>query len=492
MNPAAASALYDAASTRALERFALADSALVGSELMERAGAAVFAVLRRYWPAARRIAVVCGPGNNGGDGFVIARLAAAAGLDARVHLLAEPARLRGDAAAAYAALLAAGLAPVMGACDLGDAEVVVDALLGIGLDRDVGGQQAQAIERINAAALPVLSVDVPSGIDATSGRCWGMAVRATVTVSLVTLKQGLVTGAGPDYAGALEVDYLGLPASAYAAVPPTAQAIAYADLCHVLVPRRRTAHKGDHGHVLVIGGAPGCGGAARMAAEAAARCGAGLVSLATHPAHAASITALCPEIMCHGVSSAAELAPLLARATVIAIGPGLGQSAWATAVWSDARDSRLPQVVDADALNLLARAADVREDRVLTPHPGEAARLLGAAAAPVRNDRFAAANALRRRYGGVVLLKGAGTIIASAGQVPQVVRDGNPGMATGGMGDVLTGVIAALIAQGFALPQAAALGACVHAHAGDVAAALGERGLLATDLLPFLRAAVNP
>ena len=484
--------LYDAAATRALEHYAIASLGLTGLTLMERAGRAVFEALRRRWPQARRILILCGAGNNGGDGYVVARLAHAAGLAARVVMLSSQARLRGDGASAFRAMHETGITPFSGDGWFDGIDVVVDALLGTGLERRVEGVYAEAIARINACSLPVLSVDLPSGIDASNGRCHGVAVRATATVSLVSLKQGLGTGEAPAYTGALEWQAIDLPRAVFEAVPPTAQCIDHAHLRSLFAPRPRTAHKGDHGHVLVIGGAPGYGGAARMAAEAAARVGAGLVSLATHPSHAASLTVQRPEIMCCGVDTAGDLAPLLARATVVAIGPGLGQSGWAQRVWAAVRDCAQPQVVDADGLNLLAADPDQRELRVLTPHPGEAARLAGVAKHLIQADRYAAAADLCARYGGVVLLKGAGTIIASAGELPLVVRDGNPGMASGGMGDVLTGVIGGLLAQGFAPRVAAAAGACVHAHAADRAALAGERGLMAGDLLPLLRAAVNP
>lgn len=492
MNLPTAQDLYDAAATRALEHYAVAQLGITGRTLMERAGAAVFADLRQHWPAARCITIVCGAGNNGGDGYVVARLAAAAGLQPRVVMLNGEARLRGDGASAYRALRAAGITPTDNAAWFEGAELVVDAVLGTGLERTVEGVYAEAIARINKCGLPILSVDVPSGINASTGLCHGTAVRADATLSLVTMKQGLVTGDAPAYTGALRWHDIGLPPTVYTAVPATAVAIAHADLQGLFGLRPRNAHKGHHGHVLVIGGAPGFGGAGRMAAEAAARVGAGLVSLATHPSHAATLTTERPEIMCHGVANEADLAPLLARATVVAIGPGLGSSPWAQKLWAAMRDCEQVQVVDADGLNLLAADPERRAARILTPHPGEAARLAGVTTQAINADRFAAAAALCQRFGGVVLLKGAGTVVASENELPVVVRDGNPGMASGGMGDVLTGVIAGLLAQGMAPRVAAAAGACVHAHAADRAAAAGERGLLAGDLMTVLRAVVNP
>jgi NAD(P)H-hydrate epimerase len=259
----------------------------------------------------------------------------------------------------------------------------------------------------------------------------------------------------------------------------------------VLPPRPRSAHKGRHGHVLVIGGGPGMGGAARLAGEAALRVGAGLVSVVAHPRSSTALVGR-PELMCTMVEQPGELTPLLARASVVAIGPGLGQDRWGRALLQAAFSSGLPAVVDADALNLLAQQAQRRDDWVLTPHPGEAARLLGSESAVVQADRLGAARELQRRYGGTVVLKGAATIVQSAGAMPAICDRGNPGMAVAGMGDVLTGVVAGIAAQCQDLALAAEAGVFVHAEAGDRAARSGERGLLAGDVLGELRGCVNP
>lgn len=255
--------------------------------------------------------------------------------------------------------------------------------------------------------------------------------------------------------------------------------------------RPRNTHKGDYGRVLVIGGDHGMSGAVRLAAEAAARVGAGLVCIATRSAHAEHISAQRPELLCYGVENANELRPLLDPANVIVIGPGLGQSPWARQLFSAVLETDLPCVVDADALNLLAAEPVVREAWVFTPHPGEAARLLACSSADIQADRFNAVREVRRRYGGVVVLKGAGTLVAAGDEPVDICVGGNPGMASAGMGDVLSGVIAGLIAQGLSLRDAARLGVWLHAEAGDRAARAGERGLLAGDLMPYLRRLVN-
>jgi len=461
---------------------------------MRRAGAAAYRLLRRRWPAATRVAIVCGPGNNGGDGWVVAELAQRDGLRPSVLAHGDPQGLGPDAAAARAAALAAGV-PVVGSGTLPEhAEVIVDALFGIGLTREVSGEFRVAIDAINAAAArgrPVLALDIPSGLHADTGVALGAAVRADATITFIGVKRGLVTGAAAAHVGRLAFDALGTPASIFDAVPACARRVRYPALRRKLPVRARTAHKGDHGHVLIVGGAPGYAGAARLAAEAALRVGAGLVSAAVHPDCAALLNAGRPEIMVHAVADAAALAPLLRRASVVAIGPGLAQLAWSAELFSVVRDAPLPLVLDADALNLLARDPQRRDDWCLTPHPGEAARLLGSGTPDIAADRYAAAAALNARYGGVVVLKGAGSLVSSAGGGVDVIADGNPGMASGGMGDVLTGVIAALQAQGLGLHDAAVFGAALHAAAADAAAVDGERGLLASDLFGPLRRLVN-
>lgn len=493
--------LYTAAAVRALDRSAIEGHGVPGQTLMERAGAAAFEVLRQTWPLAGRLAVLCGTGNNGGDGYVVARLAHAAGRSVAVLQVGDAGRASGDAAASLAAMRAAGLAPEpWRGQELNRFDLLVDALLGTGpstglrtgLDRETGGDYAAAIAAINASGVPVLAIDIPSGLHADTGRALGDAVIADATVSFIGLKQGLFTGSAAEHCGCIHFADLDVPASVYEAVNATAERVRRADFIHLLARRRRAGHKGDYGHVLVVGGDHGYSGAPRMAAEAAARVGAGRVSVATRSAHAAIVPAARPEIMSRGVDDPASLLALVRRATVLAVGPGLGQSDWAAELMAVALECGLPMVADADALNLLA-VDPARNDRwVLTPHPGEAARLLGRSNAAVETDRFAAARAMQRQYGGVCVLKGAGTIIDDGAGLPAVCDAGNPGMASGGMGDVLTGVIAGLIAQGLDLAAAAKLGVCLHAEAGDDAAREGERGLLASDLMPWLRRLVNP
>ncbi|WP_295388416.1 NAD(P)H-hydrate dehydratase [uncultured Thiodictyon sp.] len=489
-------ALYRADQVRDLDRAAIAVHGIPGIELMNRAGRAAYDLLRARWPGVGRLTVLAGLGNNGGDGYVVARLARTDGLDVRVLQLGDLSRVGGEAALALNAYRAAGGAidPFEGLSERPG--VIVDALFGTGLDRPVAGPWAAAIAAVNVSGAPVLAIDCPSGLAADTGAVLGDAVRAAATISFIGLKQGLFTGAGPDYGGALYFDALEVPAAVYAGMAPSARRTDWVEQSARLLPRRRTAHKGDFGHVLAIGGAPGMSGAARLAGEAALRAGAGLVTVATHPAHAPLLNLTRPELMVGPVDDPESLDGPIERATAIAIGPGLGRGPWGRRLWERVRGCGKPLVVDADALNLLAESPATYPDWVLTPHPGEAARLLGCTTADIGRDRFAAARQIQQRYGGVVVLKGAGTLIqGQPDRPPALCTDGNPGMATAGAGDVLTGVIAALLAQGRAMgldaAAAAGLGVCWHAAAGDRAAQDGERGLIAGDILAALRPVAN-
>ncbi len=479
-------ALYTTAQVRAMDRHAIDTLGVPGFELMQRAAEAALGVLLAHWPRARRLCLLCGPGNNGGDAWLLGALALERGLAVRAVALGGAGS--DDAARARQAFVDAG-GEVVAASDavaLDDADVWVDGLFGTGLARPPRGAAADLIERVNAGARSVLALDVPSGLDADSGQAHAPSVRATVTVSFVAHKRGLFTGDAADYCGSLHLERLDLPDPPASIGAPDAMLMAIGPT----LPRRaRNSHKGDHGHVLALGGDLGMGGAVRLCGEAALRCGAGLVSVATRRAHVPALVAARPELMAHAVEDQVDLQPLLARADVLALGPGLGQGEWGRAVWQAALGSDACRVLDADALNLLAaQPRSIGPDAVITPHPGEAARLLGITTHEVQKDRFSAARALATRFDVVAVLKGSGSLVAAPEGRVAVCPWGNPGMAGGGMGDVLTGVIAALLAQGLTPWDAACLGVALHARAGDRAAgAGGERGLLASDLFPHLR-----
>ena len=479
------SALFTTAQVRALDQAAIGDG-IAGIELMERAARAALDALRRRWLQARSLCVLCGPGNNGGDGFLLAALARAAGLQASV--IALPGQPSGDAALARERFVGDGGEMSSVTEKLPDADVYVDALFGSGLNRAPAGDAARLITAVNAQFRPVLALDVPSGMDSDTGVAFEPCLRATATICFVGWKRGLFTANGPDQCGERSLATLAIPSQVYAHAEADAMLLAP----QTLPPRPRDSHKGRYGHVLAIGGDLGAGGAVRMCGEAAARVGAGLVSIATREANVGPVLSARPELMPQGVHVPRNLEPLLARASVLAVGPGLGQDDWGQGLWYTGLDAGKPTVLDADGLNLLAgRSRALPEHVVLTPHPGEAARLLEVTTADVQADRFAAARRLAQKYSAVVVLKGAGSLIADANGRTAVCPWGNPGMASGGMGDVLTGVIAGLLAQGLDTWDAACLGVGLHARAGDLAARAGERGLLASDLFPYLRALVN-
>jgi len=483
---------------RELDRIAIEEQGIAGYELMCRAGQFAFDAIRGRYPVAHNWLVYCGSGNNAGDGYVIGRLAIEAGLRVKVVAVSDPDKLSGDAARAWESFQAAGGQSEAFATsgDVGNRtqyDLVIDALLGTGLMRPVEGAYADAVAAIAEHTVPVVAVDIPSGLNGCTGEIMGVSVAADMTVTFVGLKQGLFLGAGAKLCGDVIYSDLGIAEVDRQRVKPVLRCVGLAQR-EALLPRRgRDAHKGRFGHVLVVGGNAGMGGAVRLTGEAVLRSGAGLASVATRPENVASVLAGRPELMCLGVNKAGELDPLLARASLVAVGPGLGQDNWARDLLSRVLSAGLPVVLDADALNLLAASPERRDNWVLTPHPGEAARLLGVSPAEVQKDRRGALEQLQARYGGTVLLKGAGTLVSNGEGLPWLVRAGNPGMASAGMGDVLTGIIAAVLAQcaDADTAGAVALAAWLHATAGDRAAVNGERGLLATDVIAELRSCLN-
>jgi len=515
--------IYSTAQVRGFDRHAIDELGIEGFELMRRAGQAALDFLRAGWPEARSLVIYCGAGNNGGDGYVLAALAAAAGLEARVVAVIDPATLTGDAARALGLAREAGIG-IAGFAEAGAAEptgatgaaaagsaddrvVLVDALLGTGLTRDVDGALAEAVARLNAATGPVLALDVPTGLDSDTGAIRGVAVEADATITFVGQKSGLYLGAGPGCRGRLGFAALGLPDAVYRTARPVLRRLDPADLGLILKRRSRMSHKGLNGRVLIVGGQPGMAGAARLAAEAALRSGAGLVHAAVAPESVAAVMAGRPEIMCRGVTRPADFDDWTEAADVVVVGPGLGRAAWGTELAEAMFSSDRPLVVDADALNHLAANRSGRGNWVLTPHPGEAGRLLGSSAGAVQLARDEAAAALARDYRAIVVLKGACSLVArpapGGARNERIAEDGetaavavcdygNPGMATGGMGDVLSGVIGGLGAELGLSAATVETAVLAHALAGDDAAEDGERGLVASDLFVHLRRRVNP
>ena len=507
--------LYKAHQVALLERLAVEKLKITSYELMKLAGGSVFRTIKSYYPQATNLLVLAGCGNNAGDGYVVAALAQLSGMSAEVFQLCEDEKLEGDAKLAfgYAKSSKVGMRFLDKVNDIekfcNTKTVIVDALLGTGINRPVSDSYKKVILAINHLDRPVVSVDLPSGLNVDTGKAMGLAVRAHVTVTFVGLKQGLLTGDGKEFAGEIVFDNLDIPDfifSSGGAPGPSSQRI---DINYVtpsyLGRRKKSSHKGDHGHVIVLGGDLACGGAGIMAAEAAMRSGAGLVTLVSRSEHRSAALARCPELMVVGTEDKNfDLGGVLKKASAIAIGPGLGTGKWGQGILSEVLDLNLtyktPLLIDADALNLLSERRDLignvkAGNWVLTPHPGEAARLLKSTKERVQADRFNAVKELAEMWGGACLLKGSGSLTCSnePAKTIYLCSEGNAGMASGGMGDVLSGIIASLIAQGLTLSDALNFGICIHGQAGDLASdVLGERGLLATDLFPYLRPLLNP
>lgn len=475
--------LYSCAQIRACEQHALQLYHLDDYQLMHQAGTQAFAFILKRFASIRHIAVFCGSGNNAGDGYILARLAHEHGLMVTIYQckafddLAPLVRTTALEAQAAGVEFQSADEPLDG-----DVELIVDALLGIGLRGAVYGVIASAIHQINSSGLPVVSLDIPSGLNADNGQVLNAAVHASMTFSFIGLKVGMYTLDGPDYCGTVYCHHLQLE-SYLTTLHPSAQLLSDKNL-PVLPKRKKNSHKGEYGHVLVIGGGLGMPGAVALAAKAALRAGAGAVTIATRPEHSSAVLPLAPEAMVCGIENTSELEQLLKRASFCIIGPGLGDSAWAHQLFVAAVSSQLPMVIDASALGLLAQYPQMDDNWILTPHPGEAAALLACTNKDVQRDRLHAAALIQQTYGGVVVLKGVGSIIHTVEQKVFICPKGNPGMASAGMGDVLSGIIAGLCAQGLTLSKAAALGVWTHAAAGDLVAEVqGERGILASDLI---------
>jgi NAD(P)H-hydrate epimerase len=485
--------LYSATQVRALDAHAIDELGIAGYTLMKRAGEAALRYLRTRWPTSHRIVIVCGSGNNGGDGYVLARFAQAAGLTVSVLHAGPVSALRGDARQAYEDFRASGGQIQPFAAERLDAgELIVDALLGTGMRGGVREELAQVIRAINTRKLPVFSLDVPSGLDADTGAAAGEAVRAEATVTFAGLKTGLFVGDGPEFSGSVFFDDLELTATQPAGFAPALTRISEPEIHEALPRRARAANKGDFGRVLIVGSGSGMPGAVRLAGEACLRVGAGLVTVAVAPENVAAIAAGRPELICLALENEQVLLEAMKRAEVIAVGPGLGRTGWASWALAAVLGSDKPLVVDADALNLLAaQGLTPRDNWILTPHPGEAGRLLDISAQEVQRDRIGALARLLERCHGTVVLKGAGTLVGTSGRTPGLCERGNPGMASAGMGDVLTGAIAGILAQCGDPWRAARVGVLVHALAGDAAARAGERGLLAGDVARELQRCVN-
>lgn len=506
--------LVDSDSMRALDRKAIREFGIKGLVLMENAGRGVADAVEKVLDKDRpgRIAVVAGKGNNGGDGFVSARHLHNRGHDVTVFALAETKEIKGDAGTnariwermgGRTICITSGRDLRKNTTLLRHASVIVDAIFGTGLGSEVRGIYGDVIDTINSLEKPVVAVDIPSGMDATTGRVLGRAVRAHLTATMAFAKIGCYLYPGRDYTGRVEVVDIGMPPEVCEGEKIRWNLIDSSMVGRLLGPRRRDTHKGTYGHVLIIGGSTGKSGAVYMAGMGAMRVGTGLATVAVPEGLNPVMEAKTTEVMSHplpetitgtlGEHALDETRRILAGKNAVVLGPGLGtldMLGFVEKVVSMCAESGLPVVLDADALNslgtgvsVLKKAAGRGAGIVLTPHPGEMSRLLGTDTGEVQADRIGCAERLAEETGAVVVLKGASTVVAASGSI-YINPTGNPGMATAGTGDVLSGMIGGLLAQGLAPVDAAVASVYLHGLAGDEAAArIGEAGLMATDLL---------
>jgi hydroxyethylthiazole kinase-like uncharacterized protein yjeF len=526
-------ALYTAEQVSNLDRLAKTEFAVDGYDLMVQAGEAAFSSVISQWPAVKQLIILCGGGNNGGDGLVVARLAKQHHIEVQIVMPVDMVNLSGEARQAADDVLASGLTilnpdqadwPLSLEGSAASCEVIiVDALFGSGLSGEVTPPYESLINQANNSGLPILAIDVPSGLNATTGVVGSCAILAHVTLTMIDYKQGLFTGDGPAHCGDVRLARLNLPDQVRKLEASSSRLESWLELSQLprFQARAIDNHKGYYGHVLVVGGDLGCGGAISLAAGAALRSGAGLVSVATRPEHVTGVLSRFPEAMVHGVKSGQDLQMLLDKADAIVVGPGLGQSYWGEQLLQQVMAVHTPVMLDADALNILAKGRIkhnlAERISVMTPHPGEASRLLGLGnshlQARTNLNRFDVVKDLVSLYSSSVVLKGVGSLICTqleqntndtAGHLISICNDGNAGMASGGMGDVLSGIVGSLMAQSLnakneelsfreessfssALHELVTAAVCMHSAAADVAATQGQAGLLASDVVNGIR-----
>ncbi len=498
-----------------IDRRAIRDFGVPGLVLMENAASAVMAEMEKFFDGLEgvRVGIICGKGNNGGDGLALARRLRVRGVAVRVALFASFGAVEGEAKVNLSILrkMDVELAPKASTRALLDilswSDVLVDALLGVGLSSPLKGAYARAVDMINASGRPVVAVDVPTGIDADTGVVMGTAIKADLTVTMALLKRGLVLYPGAEYAGTVRIADIGIPREVIEKEKVTISLLDHGAVRGVLSNRVPDAHKGDFGHLMVIAGSPGKAGAAIMAAEGALRTGAGLVSVATPNNLVPIVQARIAEAMCVpsaesiegtlGFGSEEELLKAMGKMSACAIGPGLSTHyETVQAVRNLIQRTTIPLVIDADGLNALVGFTDIlkkiKASVIMTPHPGEMGRLLGISSEDVQKDRIGIASKFAKKHNVTVVLKGAATVVATPRGWVYINSTGNPGMASGGTGDVLTGMIGGFLAQGYGASQAACLGVYLHGRAGDLAAKeKGEAGMIAGDLIEKIPEAIK-
>ena len=496
--------LYTASETRKIDNLAIKEKGVSGYSLMQMAAEFTLDVILREFSPVEELIIFCSKGKNSGDGFLLGSFAKEFGLEVTIVMSNTSNVLKGVSRKAFEEMKDAKVKIIstksVEKLKVSNKAVIVDALIGTGLKGNLRKNIKESILALNklGVKLPVLSLDIPSGINPDTGDADDIAVYADITATFVAQKRGCFTSVGKKFSGEIVYSDLEIPKNLFSKITSTSYVVDYEDSISKVVYREQDAHKGHFGNVVIVGGDRGLGGAGLLSSRAAVYSGAGLTSLVTRPEHVSASLVSCPEVMVKGVDSGQDIEEHLVKPDVIAIGPGLGQSAWSEQmiqrVFWEAEKRDISVIMDADALNLLTKlklSSNLPKRLILTPHPGEAARLLNTSVAVIESNRFSAAAKIQKKFNATVVLKGSGTVICHKSGGTQkwgICDSGNPGMATGGMGDVLTGIIAGLLAQGLTLKEAAEAGVDLHAKAADQASLeFGEAGLTSSDVINELK-----
>ena len=496
--------LYTASETRKIDNLAIKAKGISGYSLMQMAAEFTLDVILREFSPVEELIIFCSKGKNSGDGFLLGSFAKEFGLEVTIVMSNTSNVIKGVSRKAFEEMKDAKVKIIstksVEKLKVSNKTVIVDALIGTGLKGNLRKNIKESILALNklGVKLPVLSLDIPSGVNPDTGDADDIAVYADITATFVAQKRGCFTSVGKKFSGEIIYSDLEIPKNLFSKITSTSYVVDYEDSISKVVYREQDAHKGHFGNVVIVGGDRGLGGAGLLSSRAAVYSGAGLTSLVTRPEHVSASLVSCPEVMVKGVDSGQDLEEHLVKPDVIAIGPGLGQSAWSEQmiqrVFWEAEKRDVSVIMDADALNLLTKlklSSNLPKRLILTPHPGEAARLLNTSVAVIESNRFSAAAKIQKKFNATVVLKGSGTVICHKSGGTQkwgICDSGNPGMATGGMGDVLTGIIAGLLAQGLTLKEAAEAGVDLHAKGADQASLeFGEAGLTSSDVINELK-----
>jgi len=496
--------LYTASETRKIDNLAIKEKGISGYSLMQMAAEFTLDVILREFSPVEELIIFCSKGKNSGDGFLLGSFAKEFGLEVTIVMSNTSNVIKGVSRKAFEEMKDAKVKIIstksVEKLKVSNKTVIVDALIGTGLKGNLRKNIKESILALNklGVKLPVLSLDIPSGVNPDTGDADDIAVYADITATFVAQKRGCFTSVGKKFSGEIIYSDLEIPKNLFSKITSTSYVVDYENSISKAVYREQDAHKGHFGNVVIVGGDRGLGGAGLLSSRAAVYSGAGLTSLVTRPEHVSASLVSCPEVMVKGVDSGQDIEEHLVKPDVIAIGPGLGQSAWSEQmiqrVFWEAEKRDVSVIMDADALNLLTKlklSSNLPKRLILTPHPGEAARLLNTSVAVIESNRFSAAAKIQKKFNATVVLKGSGTVICHKSGGTQkwgICDSGNPGMATGGMGDVLTGIIAGLLAQGLTLKEAAEAGVDIHAKAADQASLeFGEAGLTSSDVINELK-----